>query len=229
MIQHRGIWLPDGEQHLLPHINNGPLVGGKGTYQYAKLELAVRHHTRGRNRALDIGAHVGLWSRVLAERFRYVEAFEPVPLHQDLYRRNMAHAKNWTLHECALGQTLGEAMMTLYREHSMAAHIGASRLGAPKYEGLHTAGEVTVPVKTLDSFAFEDVDFIKIDCEGAELQVLKGARETIERWKPTLIVEQKPGNGSRFGYGDRDAIAWLETLGAKMVAEKAGDYVFVWR
>jgi FkbM family methyltransferase len=228
MFEHRGIWLPDGEAHLPKEMNKRPLVDGKGTYQLNKLELALKH-TPGRRVACDIGAHCGIWSRILAMRFEKVEAFEPVPLHREFYRRNMAHADNWTLHECALGQRPGEMTMTLYREHSMAAHIGPSRLGGAKYAGLTTAGEITVPVRTLDSFGFEDVDFLKIDVEGFELQVLKGASETLKRWKPTIIVEQKPGNGSRYGYGDQAALPWLEALGAKMVAQTAGDYVFVWQ
>ena len=227
MFEHRGIWLPDGEAHLQPQMDKRPWVAGKGTYQVNKLDLALKH-TPGRRVACDVGSHVGLWSRILSLRFATVEAFEPVPLHRELYRRNMAHADNWTLHECALGQRPGAMTMTLYREHSMAAHIGPSRLGLPKYEGLSTAGEVAVPVKTLDSFGFEDVDFLKIDVEGFELQVLKGGIETLQRCKPTIIVEQKPGNGSRYGYGDQAALPWLQTKGAKLVAQTAGDYVFVW-
>jgi len=42
---------------------------------------------------------------------------------------------------------------------------------------------------TLDSFAFDDVSFIKIDVEGAELDVLEGARQTVERHRPRLVVE----------------------------------------
>jgi FkbM family methyltransferase len=227
-IEFGGWQFPVGEQHLIEWMSHrNRKVHGRLTYQYEKFELAMQH-TKGRRRAVDIGAHLGTWGFHLAKHFRQVEAFEPVPLHREFYRRNMAHDDNWTLHECALGQMPGEMTMTLYREHSMAAHIGPSRLGGIKYEGLSTAGEIAVPVKTLDSFGFEDIDLIKIDAEGFELQILKGGQETIERWRPTIIVEQKPGNGSRYGYGDQAALPWLEALGAKMVAHKAGDFVFVW-
>ena len=55
MIQCRGIWLPDGEEHLIPHIEKGPLVDGKGTYQLHKLEMALAHVKQFR-RAADAGA-----------------------------------------------------------------------------------------------------------------------------------------------------------------------------
>ena len=89
--------------------------------------------------------------------------------------------------------------------------------------------KLDVPVATLDSFDLEAVDMIKIDCEGFELQVLKGAVETLKRWRPALIVEQKPDNCSRYGHDDLAALLWLEKRGAKMVAKHAGDYMFVWR
>ena len=57
-MQCRGIWLPDGEEHLIPHIDKGPLVDGKGTYQLHKLDMALEH-VRQFRRAVDCGGHVG--------------------------------------------------------------------------------------------------------------------------------------------------------------------------
>ena len=50
-----------------------------------------------------------------------------------------------------------------------------------------------VEVRTLDSFAFRDVCVIKVDVEGSEMEVLEGARETILRDRPPLIVELLTG------------------------------------
>lgn len=49
--------------------------------------------------------------------------------------------------------------------------------------------EYAVRLRTLDSFAFEHVDVIKIDVEGGELDIVRGARATIARWRPLLLVE----------------------------------------
>jgi FkbM family methyltransferase len=213
MIQCRGIWLPSHEEHLLPHIEGSPIIDGAGTYQYAKLEMALRHVKQFRV-AVDIGAHVGLWSRVLASRFDRVEAFEPMPEHRDCFVLNVA-ADNVSLHDCALGASEAEARMTIFHGNSGHSHVA-------------DGGEVVVPMLTLDSFGLEDVDFCKIDVEGYERNVILGAIDTLKRCKPTLIVEQKPRNGSRYGHGDHGALRLLERLGAKTVAQKAGDYVMVW-
>lgn len=213
MIQCHGIWLPDHDTHFAPSLAKGPLVDGAGTYQYAKLELALRYVKQWRT-AVDIGAHVGLWARILATRFERVEAFEPMPEHRDCFVRNVT-ADNVVLHGCALGAREGEIRMTTYTGNSGHSHVAET-------------GEIAVPMLTLDSFGLEDVDFIKLDTEGYEREVLYGAVETLKRCKPTLIVEQKPHNGSRYGGGDTAALRFLEKLGARIVAQKAGDYVLVW-
>ncbi len=89
---------------------------------------------------------------------------------------------------------------------------------------------VAAECRRLDDFDLEEVDFIKIDCEGYELWVLQGAVETLKRCKPCLIVEQKPETGmeERYGVTAKDAIAFLAGLGAKKRLVIQGDYIFSW-
>ncbi len=81
---------------------------------------------------------------------------------------------------------------------------------------------------TLDSFELKDVDFIKIDTEGYELYVVKGAEETIKRCKPTMIVEQKGHGMKYFGFGKEEGVELLESWGMKRVANMSGDIIMVW-
>lgn len=211
--QHAGIWLPDDEDHLILYLDKGPQFDGAGTYQFHKLQLAMRH-VKQRRVAIDIGAHVGIWARVMAADFEKVESFEPMASSCECFIKNVT-ADNVTLHPYALGAFAGDMRMLTHQTHSMWTYID------PK-------GDAVAEMRTLDSFSFANVDFIKIDCEGYELHVLQGAMETIKSWKPTMIVEQKPNNGRRYGYSDTAALEFLGRLGAKIVAEKAGDYVLVW-
>jgi hypothetical protein len=59
---------------------------------------------------------------------------------------------------------------------------------------------VQVSCRTIDSYAFEDVDVIKIDVEGSELFVMEGARDTITRCRPAVQVEIVPKQCQQYGY-----------------------------
>jgi FkbM family methyltransferase len=214
MIQYAGLWLPDGEAHLITQIAKGPKVDGIGTYQLAKLELAL-FHVKRRRVAVDIGAHAGTWSRILAKHFERVEAFEPKPEHCECFKRNVLDA-NVVLHKVALGAAAaGEVRLTTQDGHSMHTFV------VPH-------GETVAEMRTLDSFELGDVDFVKIDVEGYERQVLLGALETLKRWRPVLVVEQKVGNGRIYEGDDYAALKLLEKIGARRAAQKSGDFVMVW-
>jgi hypothetical protein len=67
-----------------------------------------------------------------------------------------------------------------------------------------------VEARTLDSFEFDAVDLIKLDIQGAEYAALVGARETIERHRPVILVEEKAASVEKVGTAVHDA--WLETI-----------------
>lgn len=216
MISHKNIWLPDGESHLTEMIDKGPIVDGKGTYQIHKLRLALQH-TPKRRAAIDVGAHVGLWAMHLAKEFQQLLCFEPIPAHQECFMLNMEKAPaRWTLYPWACGEAEG----------TVAMRVNPTSSGDTWVDPDATDGDTRV-VK-LDDMKLKDVDFIKIDCEGYELFVLRGATELIKRDHPTIIVEQKPGRAEKFGLGRTDAVPYLESLGMKLITVTSGDYVMGW-
>lgn len=214
-----GWWLPDHEEHLqqwmLQVKDRNPL--GRLLYQGHKYRLAMQYVT-GRRLAIDIGAHVGLWSWQMVEHFQQVVAFEPMPEHAQCWLKNMSVLPGVELHQCALGPAAGNAHLRTRTPNSSGdTGIEPDGFGTP------------VEVRTLDSFNL-DPDFIKIDCEGYELFVLQGAVETLERSRPTIIVEQKPETGmeARYGIGTTDAVKFLESLGARRRNGVQGDYILSW-
>lgn len=212
MIVHQGIYLPDGETHLTAWMTKaGEMVDGKGTYQIKKLREAVSHCKQFRT-AVDVGAHCGMWSMQLVKKFDEVHSFEPVAAHRECFLHNVPYTGKLTLHGFALGEREGSV-----RIDTAPTSSGDSRVG----------GDGEIPMWRLDSFALENVDFIKLDCEGYELFALRGGEETIKRDKPVIIVEQKPGRGASFGLGDRDAVTYLEGLGYRCAKEMSGDYIMV--
>lgn len=63
---------------------------------------------------------------------------------------------------------------------------------------------VDVPCRTIDSYNFTEVDAIKIDVEGSELQVIQGAVQTIDQYRPSVQVEIVPKQCNQFGYEPQD-------------------------
>ena len=71
---------------------------------------------------------------------------------------------------------------------------------------------VNVPKRTIDSYNFDDVDCIKIDVEGSELMVMQGARNTIERCRPSVQVEIVPRQCELFGYDPQALYDFFDDL-----------------
>jgi len=212
---HEGIWFPDGEEHIPYIFSVRPRrVDGKLTHQYHKLEAAVAR-CRQHRVALDCGAHVGLWSMHLQRLFGKVLAFEPHPAHRMCFHKNVdMETGNVDLRVNAVGET-------------------PQRVGLKSTPG-HSANTRIVPggdeadMIRIDDLGLETVDLIKLDLEGYELAALRGAKETLERCRPLVIVEQKPGVAQHFGFPETGALDFLTSLGAGIHRELGGDYIMEW-
>lgn len=207
-----GWFLPDHEKHLgewMAHAKNKTQIeDGRVMYQAVKQRAAMTHCQQFRV-ALDVGGHCGLWAHYLSQKFETLHAFEPVAEHRECFAVNVK-ASNVTLHPVALGAKPGR--ISMFTENGSSGNS-------------HVSGEGEIEMRTLDSYGFKDVDFIKIDCEGFELYVLQGAVETLKRCKPVLIVEQKPHVIGNFGFTSPEAITFLQAQGATVLQELSGDYI----
>jgi FkbM family methyltransferase len=220
MQQQLGWWFPDGEKHLpewMRRVNQKR--DGLLQYQLAKYDAALKY-VRQRRLAIDAGAHIGQWSRNMAADFDVVHAFEPVPGYAACWEANIKDAPNAMLHQVALGENPGFVCLKCGTPGSHG-----DTFVAPKDEA---NAAIDVTMRTLDSFELANVDFIKIDCEGYELFVIKGGEQTIRRARPCVIVEQKPGKAQTYGLGETDAVALLKSWGANVRAVLAGDYILSW-
>jgi FkbM family methyltransferase len=214
VIQHQGIYLPDGERHLQEWMDKeGEIVDGRGSYQIKKLRKALVYCDSFRN-AVDIGAHVGFWTMQMAKQFERVYSFEPVARHRECFHHNCLGLDNVELNACALGEKLGMIQIS-----SNPTSSGDSRVD----------GEGTIPMKTLDSFNLQNVDFVKIDTEGYELYAIRGGEETIKRCRPIMVVEQKGHGMKYFGFRKEQAVELLISWGMRPMREHmSGDWVMGW-
>lgn len=213
-----GIHLPEGGTHFAEQIAANPLYRGKGTYQWAKLERALKECGERRGHAVDVGAHVGLWSRVLSYEFKKVTAFEPIEEYAVCFRRNL-NFRSAKLHKFALDEITGTSLFSVSPDG-----IGTATATAD--------GSREVERYTLDLVAaryeldgtFPPIDFLKIDCEGAELLVVRGGENTIRRDKPVILVEQKPKRCAAHGLSRMGAVDLLQSWGAELRWEMKGDF-----
>jgi FkbM family methyltransferase len=214
MKQVNGIWLPKCDTHFAKALADSPVVDGHGTYQLVKIEKCLA--VTGRRRvALDIGAHVGLWTMILAKHFQMVHAFEPVQQLRKCWELNTEHCNNVIVQPVALGECFSVVGMEYTPDNT-----GNSRID--------NSGGVQVPMLTLDGLSIAGIDFIKIDVEGFEYNVLCGAEITIRQQRPVVLIEQKPGNAEVYGRKRFDASALLELWGMKLLWDKAGDRCYGW-
>jgi hypothetical protein len=114
----------------------------------------------------------------------------------------------------ALGSRAGRVEMEVLVENTGMTHVRAGAGGS-------------TPMETLDAFGIADVDLVKIDVEGYERFVLEGARQTLLRYKPVVIVEQKSGS-DRYAVDRLAALRYLESLGAGVVDRVVDDFIMAW-
>jgi len=137
--------------------------------------------------AIDVGAHVGLYTAAMLEAVQHVVAFEPDPWAALALRELFADRVN--LLEAAASDVPGPAVIHVPRIRDDLAHARAT-LEPSVARGLQN-DEVAVLRVRIDDLALERVGLIKVDVEGHEQSVLRGAEATLRRCQPALIVESE--------------------------------------
>ena len=82
-----------------------------------------------------------------------------------------------------------------------------------------------IEMRSVDSFNYENVDFIKMDIEGYEFFGLLGAEETLKRCSPVVLIEQN-GLETKYGLQKKEAGKYLESLGYNLKAIANKDYIY---
>ncbi|MGH7900468.1 MAG: FkbM family methyltransferase, partial [Thermodesulfobacteriota bacterium] len=148
---------------------------------------------------VDVGCHQG---SILREMLRLAPkgthfAFEPIPgMYQGLLE-SFGSLANLHLYDCALSDTVGTASF----QH-LVSNPGYSGLRKRRYDRPNEQiQEIVVKTNLLDTLVPKHIpiQFIKVDVEGAELQVFKGAVETIRRSRPIVVFEHGLGAADYYG------------------------------
>jgi FkbM family methyltransferase len=140
-------------------------------------------------RCADVGANVGGYTDLLlASGAGSIFAFEPVPPTFARLAERTANLREVTTLNVALGERSGAVDIHVSTDES--ASTLASRDSSMAHEGTEDVIAYKVPMMTLDAICFErelSFDFVKIDVEGFELEVLRGATRTLRERPPAAL------------------------------------------
>jgi len=173
-----------------------PGAHGGIPYNAAEQEWMFRHNpkqgVKSGDIVLDCGANVGVFTKFALQRgASLVVAIEPEPLSLECFRRNLAT-------EIAAGKVIVVPEGVWSCDGSFPLRISPDN-PAGHSMAIHDVGRViNVPVSRIDTLVqrlgLERVDYIKMDIEGAEREALSGARDTLTKHRPTLMIEsyQRP-------------------------------------
>ncbi|MGH2919638.1 MAG: FkbM family methyltransferase [Solirubrobacteraceae bacterium] len=219
--------LLDTRALTLTHVQAFGLVRGA---LEPSVQEALRRHVAPRATVYDVGANIGFFS-LLAARLAgpdgAVESFEPLPAAAAGLRRHVAlnDARTVSVHEVAVGAHGGRAQLMAVQEESWS-HL-AERGRHPD-----TQGVLDVEIVTIDELVaggMRPPGVVKIDVEGAEIDVLDGMAETIRAHSPVIICELHGSNAEFLARTSAIGYVAQNLDGPEPIAEAGGIHALALR
>ena len=207
MKQVKGWWLPDTDTDFDRWILDGE-------YQKHQRDTILKFINRTGN-AIDIGAHVGFWLKDMCNHFDYVYAFEPIEEVRQCLSRNVT-AMNYKTYSFGLGAK--NDVINVNYNPTETGNTHASK-----------DGNQTITIRKLDDMNLPKIDYIKVDTEGFEIEVLKGGENMIKEYKPFVHVEVKERILQKQGISSNDVEDYLTSINYKEVMRVNSERVYSYR
>ena len=199
-----GFWVPSNDIHCKKWKEGEPFTQNKCLEKFLD---HCRNKNLKFNHILDIGAWVGTWSVAMNPYCGRVVAFEPDPLHYECLVKNVPG--DVETHQLAVGNE--DKMVGLSNDNFTQAK--------------RVMGTGDIPMVTVDSLGLTDIDLIKIDVEGYEMEVLKGSLETLKQVKFVMI--ELNNNTKKYGTNNLEVEKFLKKQGFTVLFAHWPDKVFV--
>ena len=198
-----GFWVPSNDVHIEQWKSGLPFTQNKCLNKFITY---CESQTKKMKTVIDVGAWCGTWAKAIEPFAKKVIAFEPDKTHFECLQRNCT--VNCTPRMEAVGAQLQEVSLT---EDNFTQAKRVNEKG-------------NIRMITLDHMAYEDVDMIKIDVEGYEMEVLKGATKTLESVKYLMI--ELNNNTKKYGSNNVEVEKHISSLGFKVLMDHWPDKVF---
>ena len=131
---------------------------------------------KNRNVVIQAGGYCGIFPKLFSEIFQLVYTFEPTPLNFYCLNKN-CQSSNVVKLQAALGNEHKNINVDVVNSQNR----GMNRV--------NTFNKGYIPMLRIDDLCLDDCDLIQLDCEGFEFEILKGAKNTIEKFYPVIAVE----------------------------------------
>tara|TARA_B100000900_G_scaffold240017_1_gene204004 strand:- start:1974 stop:2612 length:639 start_codon:yes stop_codon:yes gene_type:complete len=205
--QINGFWVPSHDAQIGDWRETGaPFVQDKCLNYFTKYCLEKKIMLEN---VLDIGAWCGTWSATMQKFAKKINCFEPNKVHFECLQKNLEGHQHIKTFNHAVGSENGYVKLS---EESATQNTRV----------IQEKGDI--PIFTVDSLKFENVDMIKIDVEGLEMEVLKGATNTLENVKYLMI--ELNNNSKKYGSSNREIEKYLHGLGFRVLIKVWPDIVY---
>lgn len=196
-------WVPSNDVHIEQWKAGAPFTQNKCLNKFIKY---CESQNKKMKTVIDVGAWCGTWSKAIEPFAKKVIAFEPDKVHFECLQRNCTI--NCDPRMEAVGAEVMEVSLT---EDNFTQAKRVNEKG-------------NIRMINLDYMNYQDVDMIKIDVEGYEMQVLKGATKTLENVKYLMI--ELNNNTKKYGSNNMEVEKYIASLGFKVLMDHWPDKVF---
>lgn len=206
----------DPNTFLINDYDVGKWMFDSGISERQLIDWCQQNYQNKNANFVDIGAHIGTWSWLLAPSFKNVYAFEP---NRHVYNHMCGNIaiKNLSpkIATFNIGLSNKESVLTYYERSQDGGGNGFTMTEHVNHK--HVINSYQLPVKKLDDFNLTNIHFMKIDVEGHEIEVLKGAEETLKNSNyPSFIIECWDNNKENlFRYLDSIGYERINIIGWK--------------
>ena len=176
--------------------------------------LLIANHVPNKKVVVQAGGNCGFYVKQYANLFNLVYTFEPEPLNFLCLNLNVTERNVIKLQAC-LGDKHELVGLGNYLNDSGSTHVKNEK-----------SEQSVVPTLTIDDLNLESCDLIHLDIEGYELFALKGAVETIKKFKPVIAFEFHDAWAGRYQYNKSTIENFVIDLGYSLKAIEQGDMVY---
>jgi FkbM family methyltransferase len=196
---------------------------GEGTWNHitddwkSGFKHLIPFYVKDTSCAVQAGGHQGAYARLLSSTFDLVYTFEPHPVNFHCLVQNCQTPKIVKM-QAALGSECG----TIVLEEVSSSGQHRVMHGRHELYPIEIQNRYTVPVLTIDSLNLPSCGLIMLDTENFEVPIIEGALQTIEKFKPPIIVERNflPENNQRVA-------DMLAPFGYKLEANMGQDFLYI--